>query len=51
MADKRFAENWMALTQEEINSLDNESWKDYKNGKCLCFAFCECECICGAKNK
>jgi hypothetical protein len=38
----------MELSQEEINSLDEETWKHYESGCCLCFAHDSSECICGS---
>ena len=47
-AHTRKIEPWMELSRREIIDLDEENWKHYKNGGCLCSAHGDCECICGA---
>jgi hypothetical protein len=44
----RIKQNWMELSQDEINGLSEENWNHYSNGGCVCFADNKGECICGA---
>lgn len=44
----RIKQSWMELSQEEIDSLDDENWKHYEGGGCLCFAYDRSECVCGS---
>jgi len=44
----RKLEDWMELTQEEIDDLLEEDWIEYQNKKCLCFSHSKEDCICGA---
>jgi len=44
----RIKDEWMNLTQDEIDRLTNDDWQHYQKGGCLCCAHCECECCCGA---
>lgn len=41
----RIKQEWMNLTQDEIDRLTDDDWQHYQNGGCLCYAHCECECV------
>ena len=45
---KRQPQEWMALSQEEIDELEDCDWEHYMNGGCLCNAYGRGECVCGA---
>jgi len=47
----RKIEPWMTLTKQEIIRLEEDDWKHYKDGGCLCSAHGDCECICGSWSK
>lgn len=47
----RIKQEWMKLTQDEIDRLTDDDWQHYQNGGCLCYAHCECECCCGSWRK
>lgn len=44
----RKKQDWMELSQEEIDSMVDESWDHYQKGGCLCFAHDSSECVCGS---
>ena len=47
----RKKQDWMELTQDEINSMTDESWSHYEGGGCLCFAHDSSECVCGSYDR
>ena len=47
----RKKQDWMELSQDEIDSMPEESWKHYECGGCLCYAHSSSECICGSYDR
>jgi hypothetical protein len=47
----RKKQDWMELTQDEINSMTDENWSHYEGGGCLCFAHDSSECVCGSYDR
>jgi len=44
----RTKQDWMNLSQPEIDRLPEDSWQHYENGGCVCYAYDKSECCCGA---
>ena len=48
MNEQRELQEWMVLTQEEVDELDEETWDHYSGRGCLCHAHEPGECCCGS---
>ena len=44
----RIKQDWMNLSQPEIDILPEWMWEHYENGGCICHANSKSDCVCGA---
>lgn len=44
----RVVDGWMSATTYNIYTLEEDDWKHYKRGGCICAARSPSECLCGS---
>lgn len=44
----RVLQDWMFISQKEVDNLDEDVWKHYQGRGCLCHAYEPNECACGS---